>query len=487
MHLTKSLTKICVAILAMACVGLAADEVVFECDFEGGICPPEISGAGVVVGSQGYSAYGLGDFFLHNETGSGDVHDPGSLVPGEPTVLIVTNLSPHTSIAICFDLAVINTWDGSEEEWGDDFFNVAVDGQIIFRETIRNFLDQAHLQSFVPDQVIVRGEELFAAGCVDSLYAIVRYTPHSASELFVEFWADGDGWQGGGDESWGIDNIKVTASSPSDFVTGGGWILQPTPELWSFCGNYYTLVEAPDISWEDACVWAGQLTQGVMGEASGHLVTITSQNEQDFLYETFDSSLDEKWYGGVQGPGEIDPDDNWTWVTGEPWEYENWAEGEPNDGDDPDVPGQEQYLMGWIGGTAWNDGQYGTGWGGFVAEFEGADLLTGKANFGFDAKYKKGDTAPTGQTEFQFHAADLNFHSTGYDWLFTGTAKARLKGTGTVNGDDGYQFMIWVSDGDPDTFRIKIWEDDGFGGEIVLYDTGSEQPLGGGSIVIHAK
>lgn len=44
-----------------------------------------------------------------------------------------------------------------------------------------------------------------------------------------------------------------------------------------------------------------------------------------------------------------------------------------------------------------------------------------------------------------------------------------------------------ATDGDPDAFRMKIWEEDGLGGEIVVYDTGSEQPLGGGSIVIHGK
>jgi len=40
---------------------------------------------------------------------------------------------------------------------------------------------------------------------------------------------------------------------------------------------------------------------------------------------------------------------------------------------------------------------------------------TGKATFGFVSKYKKGATVPTGNTEFVFKAADLNFHSTSHD------------------------------------------------------------------------
>jgi len=475
--------RICVVILAMTSLGLAADLVVFECDFESGI-PAEIPGAGEVVSSQGYSSYGCGGFLLRNDTGGGTEPSVPPEDPGARTVLTLSSLPPHASVAICFDLAVIDSWDGSEEYWGDDFFNVAVDGQVVFRETIANIVE--YPQTFVPGQSIVQYTELFGdpLWCVDSLYAIVEYSPHTASELVVAFWADGDGWQGGDDESWGIDNLKILVSSPSDSITGGGWIAQPVPNLPSFGGNYYNLVDAPGIDWADAYMWAEALTQGVMGEASGHLVTITSPEEQDFLYETFGSGLGEKWYGGFQDPGEPIADANWKWVTGELWDYTNWAEGEPND---DGGPAKEQYPMGWIQGTAWNDGEFGTDFGGFVVEFEGADLLTGKANFAFSAKYKKGDSIPTGQAEFQFHAGDLNFHSTGFDWLFTGTSRTRLKGTGTVNGLDGYQFTIWATDGDPDTFRIKIWEDDGFGGETVLYDTRSEQPLGGGSIVIHAK
>lgn len=38
------------------------------------------------------------------------------------------------------------------------------------------------------------------------------------------------------------------------------------------------------------------------------------------------------------------------------------------------------------------------------------------------------------------------------------------------------------------TFSIKIWEEDeGTGEETVIYDNGSDQVIGGGSIVIHTK
>lgn len=137
------------------------------------------------------------------------------------------------------------------------------------------------------------------------------------------------------------------------------------------------------------------------------------------------------------------------------------------------------------------DGGFVTG-GGWIWSPTGAyavnPTLEGKANFGFVSKYKKGVSVPTGNTEFVFQAAGLNFHSTSYDWLVvTGSNYARFKGTGTINGSGEYRFMLWAGDDAPDTFRIKIWTEDEFGVEDVVYDNGSDQAIGGGSIVVHAK
>lgn len=113
--------------------------------------------------------------------------------------------------------------------------------------------------------------------------------------------------------------------------------------------------------------------------------------------------------------------------------------------------------------------------------------VEGKATFGFVSKYQKGAEVPTGNTQFQFKDGDLNFHSSSYDWLVvTGSDYAKFKGTGTVNGAGEYKFMLWAGDGSPDTFRVRIWTEDG-GTEDVVYDNGFDQAIGGGSIVIHTK
>ena len=142
------------------------------------------------------------------------------------------------------------------------------------------------------------------------------------------------------------------------------------------------------------------------------------------------------------------------------------------------------------------DGGFVTGGGWIYSEpgaYQADPTLEGKANFGFVSKYKKGKSIPEGNTEFNFKAGDLNFHSDSYDWLVVnqGGTNAQYKGSGTINGDAAptgnlYKFMIWAKDNDPvygDTFRIKIWYDDG--GEIVIYDNGFNQSIGGGNIKIH--
>jgi hypothetical protein len=139
------------------------------------------------------------------------------------------------------------------------------------------------------------------------------------------------------------------------------------------------------------------------------------------------------------------------------------------------------------------DGGFVTG-GGWISSPAGAypadPSASGRASFGFVSKYKKGATAPTGSTEFQFQAGNLNFHSEDYQWLVVAGTKAQYKGTGTVNGVSGYSFMLTATDGSPDLLRMKIWKTSD---DTIVYDNqigGSDTAnpttaLSGGQVVIH--
>ena len=123
--------------------------------------------------------------------------------------------------------------------------------------------------------------------------------------------------------------------------------------------------------------------------------------------------------------------------------------------------------------------------------------LVGAANFGFVSKYQQGTNVPNGQTEFQFKLANLNFHSTNYEWLVVAGPKAQYKGSGTINGTGNYGFILTATDGQinggggVDKFRIKIWDKNN--GDMIVYDNQmgagiDDNPitaLAGGSIVIH--
>ena len=123
----------------------------------------------------------------------------------------------------------------------------------------------------------------------------------------------------------------------------------------------------------------------------------------------------------------------------------------------------------------------------------------GKANFGFNSKYEKGKNTPTGNTEFQFQAGNLNFSSSAYflGSLVISGSKATYKGIGTIKGVSGTSnFLVSAVDGridgggGYDKFRIKIWNTTGtiYDNNLVNKDENAlpATAISGGSIVIHS-
>ena len=128
--------------------------------------------------------------------------------------------------------------------------------------------------------------------------------------------------------------------------------------------------------------------------------------------------------------------------------------------------------------------------GGWIISPEGAYLpdpgLTSRATFSFVAKYKPRRTTPEGNLEFKVQDGhNPNFRSKTFEWLVINGSTALLKGTGTVNGQGSYPFLLTINVDDPKTFHMKIWMLDGSGAEQVIYDNESQQEIGGGNIAIH--
>ena len=87
-----------------------------------------------------------------------------------------------------------------------------------------------------------------------------------------------------------------------------------------FAGHTYSIYDIGG-SWLEAKAYCETL--------GGHLVTITSKGEQNFIAEFIRTNGRRSDY--YIGATEDNTEGNWVWITGEPWEYSNWYYGEPND------------------------------------------------------------------------------------------------------------------------------------------------------------
>ncbi|MEO7295520.1 MAG: ExeM/NucH family extracellular endonuclease, partial [Candidatus Limnocylindria bacterium] len=83
----------------------------------------------------------------------------------------------------------------------------------------------------------------------------------------------------------------------------------------------------------------------------------------------------------------------------------------------------------------------------------------GIASFELSADYAGPSIIPTGHTTFTLPG--FVFESTSYEWLVAEVdgSGARYSGSGTVNGESGYGFLVAVTDG-PDRLRMKIWDEE---------------------------
>ena len=86
----------------------------------------------------------------------------------------------------------------------------------------------------------------------------------------------------------------------------------------SWEGHYYSYFDDAQISWT--------MAENYCSIYNGHLVCITSAEEQAFLESAFPGT------GGWIGAS-LREDGSWQWITGETFDYANWAPGEPDNKD----------------------------------------------------------------------------------------------------------------------------------------------------------
>ena len=163
---------------------------------------------------------------------------------------------------------------------------------------------------------------------------------------------------------WEIDHIQYGMRDRT---------LIPWEEADGGNGNTYEVVARPNgITWAEAKLEAEQ--------AGGHLVTLTSAAENEFVHSLIshrpdvwlENNLHGPWIGAFQPPEAPEPDGGYQWVTGEPFEFTNWLPpGEPNNffGDNEDFV---HFLSGDpnVSTPTWNDGLDTERLYGYIIEYE---------------------------------------------------------------------------------------------------------------------
>ena len=119
----------------------------------------------------------------------------------------------------------------------------------------------------------------------------------------------------------------------------------PQEQKAEFQGHFYQIFSGICETWEEA--------QAYCESVGGHLATITSEEENGFLYRFLVESGYESAYFGLSDhviEGE------WVWVTGETVDYINWHPGEPNKENSNEDYGMFYYKF---SDGSWNDGDFG--------------------------------------------------------------------------------------------------------------------------------
>jgi hypothetical protein len=229
---------LCSANLIQGSAANAGDKVVYENDFNArlGTAYPEWSSSQISFSNRNRQP-GSGDLNPQTITNvespkakrrflgefGGPRVDPTARTRVKQTVsLSLKELPPHASATVAFDLLILKSWDGSSPQYGPDRFSLAVaDGPVLLNATFSNNpkLDaDSSYQSYPtprsrPQAGAVAVQTLGYRFFGDSVYHFRLSFPHDAQTLRLDFASDLFEGKGTADESWGLDDVRVSIST----------------------------------------------------------------------------------------------------------------------------------------------------------------------------------------------------------------------------------------------------------------------------------
>jgi len=188
--------------------------------------------------------------------------------------------------------------------------------------------------------------------------------------------------------------IQLGSFSVASAGAGAFTVQIDAPLLNPANGNFYRVVSGT-LSWQAARTAAAATSW--MGR-TGHLATITSQAELDWIIQNVAPSR--PWIGLFQNtssPTYSEPSNGWEWVTGEPTSFVNWAPGEPNNNSASGGP--EDYCE-LFGNGQWNDAE--------LNHAQTSQYLVEYSNAGLGTNYCSPANAHTGGMSAQILATGSN-------------------------------------------------------------------------------
>src|SRR5262249_51226700 len=147
-------------------------------------------------------------------------YDPQHFVRVEETVtLTLRDLPPHKTVALEFDLYILKSWDGNNPNYGPDRWSLRGRGG-------PSLLDTSFSNNFKKGDWDVSLQDYPAAGSApqsgraaantlgykffgDSVYHLTFRFPHAGESIALDFSSSLFEGKGLGDESWGLDNVRV--------------------------------------------------------------------------------------------------------------------------------------------------------------------------------------------------------------------------------------------------------------------------------------
>ena len=150
-------------------------------------------------------------------------YDPQHFVRVDETVtLTLRDLKPHTFVTVAFDLYILKSWDGNNQTYGPDRWGLRVQGgptllDTTFSNNPKTGADLSQQNYPVANSPYQRGaasvNTLGYSFYGDSIYHVSFNFPHADNTLVLNFSSSLFEGKGTDDESWGLDNVRVSINS----------------------------------------------------------------------------------------------------------------------------------------------------------------------------------------------------------------------------------------------------------------------------------